>query len=120
VTRRKHNGCPFCFSKKKRYDEPLSVTRPRLALEWHPTKNGKLTPRDVTEGSGKEVWWKCPKGDDHEWRAIVAKRKHNGCPFCSGHAVSSSNCLESTNPELAKEWHPTKNGKLSPKDREIA
>ena len=30
---------------------------------------------DVTEGSSKIFWWKCSKGDDHEWKSSFnAKR----------------------------------------------
>ena len=46
---------------------------PRVAKEWHPTKNGKLTPRDVVFGSARVVWWKCPEGRDHEWRVAVVQ-----------------------------------------------
>ena len=38
---------------------------PELVKEWHPTKNGDLTPRDVTHGSKKKVWWLCQ--NIHEW-----------------------------------------------------
>ena len=38
--------------------EPLSVTHPDLAKEWHPTKNGELTPNDVTAGSDKKNYVK--------------------------------------------------------------
>ena len=43
--------------------------------------------------------------------------RSNGCncPICSGHKVLVGyNDLASLNPELAKEWHPTKNGNLKP------
>ena len=33
----------------------------------NPTKNGNLTPNDILRHSGRRVWWKCDKGDDHEW-----------------------------------------------------
>tara|TARA_B110000285_G_scaffold180449_1_gene203483 strand:+ start:85 stop:225 length:141 start_codon:yes stop_codon:yes gene_type:complete len=36
----------------------LAEVNPELAEEWHPTKNGELTPFDVTKGSNKKVWWK--------------------------------------------------------------
>lgn len=53
-----------------------------LFREWHPTKNGELTPKDVTCGSNKKVWWMCEKG--HEWEAIIVNRtKGRGCPYCS-------------------------------------
>ena len=37
---------------------------PELAEEWHPTRNGDLTPERVTPKRGKKVWWKCSR--DHE------------------------------------------------------
>ena len=61
----------------------LQAINPKLAKEWHPTKNRKLTPRDVMPGSGKKVWWQCSKG--HEWQAIIrnrSKAKGIGCPEC--------------------------------------
>lgn len=47
------------------------ATYRKLVKEWHPTKNGDLKPSDFTAGSGQKVWWKCPKGDDHEWEARI-------------------------------------------------
>lgn len=34
----------------------LATVNPKLAAEWHPTKNGDLSPDQVTAGSGKKVW----------------------------------------------------------------
>ncbi len=52
-----------------------------LARQWHPTKNEPLTPKDVTSGSSKRVWWKCKEG--HEWRErVVDRRQRGGCPVC--------------------------------------
>ena len=96
----------------------LAITHPDVALQWHPTKNGNLTPNDVSYGSGISLWWKCPKGDDHIWRAKVLNRTtgKTGCPICSGNIAVLSNCLQTKHPELAHQWHPTKNGKLTPYD----
>lgn len=95
----------------------LSDNNPELAKQWHPTKNGELTPRDVSIGSNKKVWWKCSKGDDHEWEAPVNTRNNGlGCPICSNQKTSRSNCLAVKNPKLAKEWHPSKNGSSTPYD----
>src|SRR5215471_6967607 len=106
--------------KGKRLKEPLSVTHPELASEWHPTKNGDLTPAKVVAGSHNNVWWKCPNGPDHEWQAKPSartrKRGGTGCPFCANQKVSITNCLATTHPELAAEWHPTKNQPLSAND----
>jgi len=60
----------------------LQAVNPGLAGEWHPTKNGILTPQDVSVYSGRKVWWKCSKG--HEWQASVsARNKGQGCFYCS-------------------------------------
>lgn len=93
----------------------LAAKRPALVKEWHPTKNKKLTPDDVTPGSNKKVWWKCKRG--HEWNAIINSRSSGrGCPFCSGKRASVNDCLRDIYPALSKQWHPTKNGRVSPKD----
>jgi hypothetical protein len=49
----------------------LSIIHPQLAAEWHPTKNGGLTPEQVAAGSAKKAWWKCSNGSDHEWPASI-------------------------------------------------
>ncbi|MEW5859180.1 MAG: zinc-ribbon domain-containing protein, partial [Cyanobacteriota bacterium] len=95
--------------------EPLSITHPQIAAQWHSTKNDKLTPDKVIVGSRNKAWWKCPKGSDHEWEARIAHRVNgSGCPFCAGHKPSRTNCLSRRYPEIAKEWHPTNNGTLTP------
>ena len=110
-------GCPVCSGRKVVKSNCLATLNPQLAKEWHPTKNAEITPYDVTPNSQKKVWWKCSKGDDHEWDAVVADRNNGiGCAVCSNYKVVKSNCLTTLNPELAKEWHPTKNGKLSPEN----
>ncbi len=54
---------------------------PDLVKEWHPSANSTLTPRNVTIGYGKKVWWICR--ESHEWRATIKSRlKGNGCPLC--------------------------------------
>lgn len=53
-------------------DNCLGTVNPSLAREWHPTKNGSLTPRDVTPSSGKKAWWICQKG--HEWDTAFISR----------------------------------------------
>ncbi|HEY9740288.1 MAG TPA: zinc-ribbon domain-containing protein, partial [Coleofasciculaceae cyanobacterium] len=69
--------------------DPLSITHPQLAGQWHPTKNGSLTPDQVVSGSHKKVWWKCSKESDHEWDAAIYSRVGGrGCPYCGGRKVS--------------------------------
>src|SRR5205823_1709503 len=40
----------------------------------------------------------------------------SGCPYCRGLCASADNCLATGAPELAKQWHPTLNGHLTPAD----
>lgn len=93
-------------------------THPRLAAQWHPTRNGSVQASDVTYGSEKKVWWKCPASDDHAWQASPNSRtsKTSGCPFCSGKAIGTTNNLTYLRPDIASQWHPTKNQTLERPD----
>jgi hypothetical protein len=93
-------------------------TNLKIANQWHPTKNGEWTAFDFSKSSDAIAWWKCKKGPDHEWRSRIYSRTGGspGCPFCSGKRVSITNSLRSKSPELAKEWHQKRNGKLRPED----
>ena len=108
-------GCPFCAGQRASQTNSLARYR-ELAVQWHPSRNGELMPRDVVAGSHKKVWWKCPNGPDHEWQAAPQNRmKATGCPFCRGLYPSVTNSVASV-PELAAQWHPTRNGQLQPED----
>jgi uncharacterized protein YndB with AHSA1/START domain len=110
-------GCGICAGKIVVSSNSLFTLNPKLSKEWHPTKNSELTPQDIVPGSQKIVWWKCPKGDDHEWKTSVAKRSSGtNCPVCANQVIVPSNSLATLNPELAKQWHPTRNNKLTPYD----
>ena len=90
----------------------LKTINPKLAKEWHPTKNGNLTPKDSTPCSDRKVWWLCE--NNHDWFAKISNRAHGtGCPFCAGQSICRDNCLQTKNPKLSKEWHPTKNEGLT-------
>ncbi len=77
-------GCPFCSGKRPVPGmTDLQTVRPDLACEWHPSKNGNLTPDQFTPYSGKRVWWMCSKCG-HEWPATIANRSlGKGCPHCA-------------------------------------
>lgn len=142
-TRNKGYGCPRCKAKKEAasIDESsqtvqhlitrqqstknklvipgvnnLATTHPQLAKEWHNVKNHPLTPQDIKSGSNKKVWWQCQKG--HEWQAKPNHRTNgSGCPYCYGRLpIVGETDLATLNPTVAKQWHPTKNGNLTPQD----
>ncbi len=79
-----NSNCPYCSNRKVCEDNSLYHCSPEIVKEWHPDKNNPLTPKDVTKGSDKKVWWKCEYG--HEWEARVYQRTYKGkgsnCPIC--------------------------------------
>jgi len=112
--RSRGEGCPYCDGKRVAKENSLAVKSPIIADQWNYDRNGELTPDQVTYKSKKKVWWICPTDPKHEWQAVVYSRHKNGCPFCSGIYVTPASSLASMSPELAREWHPTKNGGLRP------
>lgn len=105
------DGCPYCSGHRvlKGFNDLATLNR-KLATEWNYSKNGSLTPDQITVSSSKKVWWKCLNG--HEWMSTVAHRNLEGlgCPYCSGrYAITGETDLATINPLLAAEWHPTKN-----------
>lgn len=121
--RSRGRGCPICADVQRAITRrknivvkrgSLAENNPKLASEWHPTKNGSLTPYDVSSGSGDKAWWICEKG--HEWEAQIASRNIGcGCPTCAGDIIEVGfNDLATVRPDIAAQWHPTLNGDLKP------
>lgn len=111
-----HAGCPVCAGKIVVPGENDLASRfPDIAVQWHPERNGNLTPGDITAYSNRRVWWRCPMG--HEYQAVVGARVTRGmdCPYCAGQRVLPGfNDLGTLEPKLAAEWHPALNGALTP------
>lgn len=88
---------------------------PDIVSEFHLQLNGELRPEHLRPGSNRLVWWRCSRGRAHEWQArVVDRAKGRGCPFCSNHRVSATNSLATRYPKIARFWHPTKNGLVTP------
>ncbi|MBO4736529.1 MAG: zinc-ribbon domain-containing protein, partial [Paludibacteraceae bacterium] len=93
-----NSGCTKCgvetvrkcrMTPKK--GESLAEVLPKVAEEWHPTKNSKLTPKDVKYGSAREFYWLCPRCGE-EWKDSVCHRlMGRSCPNCSKHRRVSFN-----------------------------
>ena len=104
--------CPVCLGRyiipeynslKAKY--PLIVSE-----EWDYEKN-TVDPATIPPHQNKpKYWWKCDKGHSYD-ASVNNKINQNGgnCPYCSGQKVSDVNRLSIINPDLAKQWHPTKN-----------
>lgn len=104
--------CPVCTGHKVVSgvnDFASLATASQIAL-WHPTKNAALRLSEVSLHSGKVVHWQCDTCT-YEWRTSVAHiADGTGCPCCAGQVcVRGVNDVATVSPELAREWHPTKN-----------
>lgn len=123
--------CPRCSG---RHLDPetnsLAVTHPAAASHWHPSRNGSLTPRDVSLGTARPVWWLCSEG--HEWQAQVrywkpgTKIGFGGCTVCRDLAKAGAQREREESLERARQdrlkrvpadplpewvrhrWHPTR------------
>lgn len=109
-------GCPVCTGRQALAGEnDLATLYPDIAAQWDGMKNGALRPNNVTAGSNRRVWWKCEKG--HSYRAVIAQRvqRGDGCPYCANRKVLPGfNDLATVQPLVAKQWHESLNGALTP------
>ena len=116
-------NCPKCSKNETSHRRHLfelnkngCLTDERLLQDWDYDKNTVL-PTEVTPSSNIYIHWKCHTCG-YEWKAKLSNRTHGiGCPLCGKRKlISGVNDLATKHPELAKEWHPTKNGDLKPSD----
>lgn len=118
ISSRPRNGCPYCSGLYVLPGQSLADLNPTLCQQWDYEKNEK-DPSEYAPKSGKKVWWRCPNGEDHSWLAVIHSRTSEddglgvGCPFCSGKQASATYNLASVRPDLAAEWHPSKNLKAA-------
>ena len=113
-------GCPFCAGKRPSITNRLDIKNPKVSDEFDLDANGGLKPSDFVEKSAKKVWWVCKENSKHKWKAAIENRTYakrpSGCPYCANKAVNHENNLLVKFPEVAKQWHPTKNGNVKPED----
>ena len=93
-----------------------------LIEQWHKSLNGYKKPENFSAGNHTvKIWWKCPKGKNHEWKAYIRSRTKNlernknkikDCRAC----YMQENNLTITNPGIAKQWHKSFNGDKKPED----
>lgn len=114
------------MEKETFYDWCIKNNRQDLLLEWHKTRNGSLTPYNISAGSNRKIWWQkhyidtdTNKEFTFEWVATPNNRRRRKCPYLCSPPKSiyvGFNDLQTKDPETAKYWHPTKNGALMPTD----
>ncbi len=119
----RNSSCPYCCKIAKKFciHDSFLYTHPKIAIEWDYEENDK-GPEDYSYGSVELISWKCLKsecGCVHKWTATINSRTSNGnnCPYCYGnHKHCYHQSLEYLHPDIAAQWHKTKNENLKPRD----
>jgi very-short-patch-repair endonuclease len=111
--------CPYCSTPRKKVciHDSIVSTHPDIAKELHPTKNPDIRVGTISYGSKLLLWWlcpnKCPHGCLHEYQNSPLGRcgiNKQNCPFCCNQQICFHSSIEHTHPDIAKQWHSTKNG----------
>lgn len=123
------SGCPTCAVKKRadsqagipkpaRSGQSLAERFPIVASAWDYERNGSTTPNDIGAACESVFAWICPEG--HQWEIavnqIVGKHRQTGGLPCLGckhekrRVPKQGKSLADVYPEIAKYFHPTKNG----------
>lgn len=87
----------------------LAEKRPDIAAQWHPTKNGSLTPDDFTLHSEETVWWMDSNGKEWQAKILVRCQSEVAGNIPRSKLIAGENDLKSKYPHIAAQWHPTKN-----------
>lgn len=123
-----NTGCKVCNGTDERKKgewgkaSPIGIEFPvEVSRYWLNQKNDELglDSMQLTTGSKKEAWFKCPV-DGHEWQATITsiskgswKKGNSGCPACRGFTAIEGTSLISTYPDrVSQYWDYEKNNKL--------
>jgi DNA-directed RNA polymerase subunit RPC12/RpoP len=92
----------------------LSILFPKIASEWHPTKNGELTAAMVSCSSDRAVYWRCATCS-FEFSALIKNRtRWPRCQSCAGRVATPARNLAIEHPHLALQWDRDGNGSVTP------
>ncbi len=92
---------------------------PELVSQVHLTLNENVNKiLDLSIGSHKKIMWTCPEKTDcgciHTYEMEIRYKSSKNdiyyCPYCDGTKYCKHQTFSLLYPELAKCWHPTKNG----------
>ena len=116
----------------------LATMHPEASKFWHHDRNLPYSVHNVSSlknkshSISKTFWWKCPKGDDHEFESTIENvlrgikiesdkirptlnlneliydynKSVISCPICNGDLVVPSNSFKHHFPKLSFLWHP--------------
>ena len=105
------------FPERFHKSNPYTIQNIKLWCKLN-NKPFELVSDKYIDSDKNKLKWKCLKENcgeefDTMWYAIL---NGVGCGVCEGRQVTLLNCLATTHPEIAKEWHPINNGDLTPYD----
>lgn len=89
--RSRGRNCPICSNKiiVKGIND-LGTINPQALTMWNYDKNTNISPSEISNGSGKVVWWKCSRCGN-EWKQRVAHISRGiGCPCCHYNIYSNN------------------------------
>lgn len=110
----RRDKCKYCARKLAHPMTSFAVTHPQAASRWHPTRNGTVLASDVLAGTRKKYWFLCEEMNHHYEAPVLTQARGHGCNICTGRVVDEQNSMRTTHPELAREFHPSANGSLTP------
>ena len=115
------------FKKVTETGNNLLEKNPEIAKYWDYERNDDR-PEDYTPNSEKMKWWICSRCNKPYQSMIIVRTRENSteCFACSrkrggektriNALQNGANTLAKKYPGLAKQWHPSLNGNLSPSD----
>ena len=94
---RRRDMCASCSEGRRIHRQKKRIVKtrgslqdlhPKISSEWHPSKNGKVKPSDISASTNVSFWWLCPVG--HEYKAKVNNRTqlNRGCKYCRDFGTS--------------------------------
>lgn len=117
-SRNRGHNCPYCAGQMPTSYRNFTTEYPELLKELDLIKNKNIDPKKLSPRTPEKVWWKCEKG--HSWQATITNRTRqqyrNSCPYCTNRKLCNENSLAQLRPDIAQDWHPTKNITLTPND----
>jgi superfamily II DNA or RNA helicase len=102
-------NCPDC-NKDSPTRTSLLKLKPGLAAWWDAEKNTSIKFEDLDASYAMPLWWRCEYGHSFSLPG-VDMLKDDACPTCR----LSKTSLAAVAPNVAAEWHPTKNA-VAPSD----
>jgi hypothetical protein len=121
VSRKRGNGCPICANRIAQ-EGVNDVASSFLIKDWDYHKN-HISPKEVTVGSEKKVWWICSECGTNWIAPISARYNGRGCPSCAEKTrritagntyVKRSGSLQEKRKDLIEEWDWRKNNDINP------